>query len=168
MNFRNLLTIASISLTGCTLTQSTVVSTPKLPTCGEIYQILQYADSEFNELKSGPQIRTRETPYPYWSSSIALPESDGCAILEKNSSNYEFRCSWSHGDDNASMGQHYQALRDKVISCVGDVKVRRNDLKGYTVIYLEPTSQLSQLQYWIRARYEVPPYRVIFDIETEK
>ena len=168
MDIRMLLKLSPIALAGCTQMQSHQVVIPPLPTCADIYQILQNANSEFDNLKSGPKIQMRGSVYPYWGSTISLPGANECIIRERDIASYQFRCSWVHGSDRASMGQHYQALRDKVVSCVGDVQVSRNDLRGYTVIYLEPMSQLAQLQYWVRAKYESPPYTVNFDIETRR
>ncbi|MCY1294610.1 hypothetical protein D9M69_328550 [compost metagenome] len=166
MNNLTLINLVAITLTGCTAAPETSKAIPPLPTCSQILPILMDASSEFKNLRTGPRVIERSHSQGRWASTVSLPGADECIVRENYSMGYKYRCSWGHEGDRASMGQHYQALRDRIISCVGDVRVYRNDIKGYTIIDLEPTGLLDKLQYGIRAKYEYQPYKVYFDVDA--
>ncbi len=160
------LSVFSLLITGCTY-DSTPVLQKALPSCSQITPILQSSAKEFDSIKVGPKIYSSTGGNGYWQSKIKLPDADECIIKENYSSGFQFRCAWYHGDDKSAMGQHYQNIRDRIISCVGNVNVRRNDRQGITTIWLEPYDELSSLKYVIRAQYEHIPYSVKFDVEAQ-
>jgi len=137
-----------------------------LPTCEQLAEILRVANKEFNAIRTGPKIYVRTSSLGYWNTTKVLARADYCRIREGIPGIW-YECAWPHSSP-AEMGAHYQALRDRVVSCVGDVTVRRDDLRGRSTIELLAPQELSRLRYAVIAEYRSPPYRVIFRVETMK
>lgn len=153
-----------LSISGCSsvLTQPTT-----LPTCEQILPILQSSGSEFENIKSGPIIHSREYSTGYWQSVIKLPDAESCIVRESYGLGTQYVCKWNHDNDSQSMGQHYQDLRDRIISCVGDVSVYKDDRRGYTSITLTPLGNLSSLKYIITTQYQRLPFTVSFRVDAD-
>lgn len=154
-------------LSGCSSLTNQSTAVKSLPTCEQLLPILQSSELEFESIKNGPVIHSRESTRGYWQSLVKLPDSDSCIVRERSTLGTQYVCKWEHGNSSQEMGQHYQDLRDRIISCVGDVRVYRDDSKGYTSITLAPLGKLRSLKYVISAQYQRLPFFVSFRVDAD-
>lgn len=163
--FRIMIPFGLLVLTSCETGRS---PPPPLPTCQQLAEILNTAGDEFEAIRSGPKMYVGGSARSsYWNTTKVLQGTDYCRIRDFTGIGIRYECAWSHGNQ-AEMGAHYRALRDRVISCVGEVTVNQNDANGRTTVQLHPPPELEALTYIVQAQYQRFPFGLAFAIQTRK
>lgn len=140
------------------------IASAEPPTCAQLSQLLANAKDQFLAIRTGPLISSGRIEY--WRSTVSIPSSDRCIIRRESYSEIRYSCTWDFGSNRSAMGAFYRRLADRLTSCVGDVRVSRDDRHGYTSVELIPTGSLDTLEYAVFAHYERLPVDVTFNIKT--